>query len=698
MIVRLGLGALSLFLLGACAAGGAKTPPPPETRRDEVKETLHGVTIVDPYRWLENQDAPETRAWIDVQNSYAHTLLDPLPMRAAIRERLTALARQDAQWAPTERADRYFILRRRAGDDLPILYVRDGLEGNDAVLLDPAPLSPDHTTSVSIEDIAMDGSILAYGVRTSGEDETTLRLRNTRTLEDLPDRLPRALYRGVSLRPDGKGFYYARQDRATGIRVRYHAVGTPIENDTEVFGAGFGPSDWIGATVSENGRHLLLTVSHGWARNELYVQSLDPPGPARPIARDLDAHVEAVFAGDRLIARTDWQAPNGRIVEIDPAHPEPARWRDIVPAGVDAIEGMALVGGRVVVHTLHDVAARLDVYALDGKAGGKHEGAIPLPGPGTVTNLTGRFDSDEMFFDFQSYITPPSTQRATVTSRTTTPFWGAAIPFETDRYEMRQIWYASKDGTRVPMFVVHRKGLTPDGRLPALLYGYGGFAVSITPAFSTTTAWWLEQGGVYAVANIRGGSEFGEAWHKGGMLENKQNVFDDFIAAAETLVAKHYTSPERLAIRGASNGGLLMGAAMTQRPDLFRAVLCEFPDLDMIGYRRFPNNNPPALLEYGDASKPDQFGYLLAYSPYQRVKPGTSYPAVLFMTGDADTRVPPLQARKMTARMQAATASGHPVMLLYDTKAGHAGGRPLGKIVEDQSLEMAFLAWQLGMK
>jgi prolyl oligopeptidase len=278
------------------------------------------------------------------------------------------------------------------------------------------------------------------------------------------------------------------------------------------------------------------------------------------------------------------------------------------------------------------------------------------------------------------------------------PFWKAAIPFEPARYETRQVWYPSRDGTRVPLFVMHRKGLPLDGRNPALLYGYGGFAVSITPAFSTTAAWWLEQGGVYAVANIRGGGEFGEAWHRAGMLAHKQNVFDDFIAAAEWLVANRYTSPDRLAIRGASNGGLLVGAVMTQRPDLYRAVLCEFPDLDMLGYWRFPNNNPPALLEYGDASKPDQFRYLSAYSPYQKVKPGTPYPAVLFMTGDADTRVPPLQARKMTARMQAATTSGRPVLLLYDTKAGHAGGRPLGKVVEDQTLEMSFLAWQLGLK
>jgi prolyl oligopeptidase len=681
--------AATLLLL----VSAALTPAPPATRRDDVKEVLHGVEIVDPYRWLEDQQAPETRAWIEAQNGYAHRLLDPLPRRAAIRDRLTALARRDTQWAPTERAGRLFTLKRRAGDDLPVLTVSDGLDGKEAVVLDPAPLSPDHTTSVEIEDISMDGRVLAYGVRTSGEDETEMRLRDTRSFQDLPDRLPRALYRGVSLLPDGRGFYYARQDRASGIRVRYHAVGTPIAKDTEAFGEGFGPSDWVGASVSENGRHLVFSVSHGWARSELYVKDLDPPGAVIPIVRDLDAHVEGVYAGDRLIARTDWQAPTGRIVEIDPANPAPAHWRNIVPPGPDAIEGMTAASGRLVVHRLHEVAAQLDVYALDGR----REGSITLPGPGTVSGLSGRFQGDDLFLDFQSYTAPPETLRVPLATRAATIFWVAPTSFEPERYVTRQVWFPSKDGTRVPMFVIHRRGLPIDGNRPALLYGYGGFAVSLTPAFSATAAWWLEQGGVYAVANLRGGSEFGEAWHKAGMLQNKQNVFDDFIAAAEWLVTNRYTSPAKLAIRGASNGGLLMGAALTQRPDLFRAVLCEFPDLDMVGYHRFPNNNPPALLEYGDASKPEEFKYLYAYSPYQRVKDGTAYPAVLFMTGDADTRVPPLQARKMTARVQAATSSGRPVLLLYDTKAGHAGGRPLSKIVEDQALEMSFLAWQLGM-
>jgi len=676
------------------ASAAQRLPDPPKTRHDDVKEMLHGVELIDPYRWLEDQEAPETRAFIDAQNAYAHSLLDPLPSLGPIRDRLTTLSRQDAQRAPTERGGRYFTLRREAGDDLPRLFVRDGLSGEDEVLLDPHPLSIDHTTSITVEDISLDGRLLVYGVRTSGEDETALRTRDVRSRKDLPDHLPRALYRGVSLRPDGSGFFYARQDRVRGIRIRYHAMGTPESQDREIFGAGFGASDWIAATVSENGKHLLFSVSHGWASGEIYAQRLDSQSAIQPIVRGVDAHVFAAFAGDRLVAQTDWTAPTGRIVEIDPSYPAPANWRDIVPAGADAIEAFALVGGRIVVQRLHNVASRLDVFTLDGK----HEGTITLPGLGTVAALSGRWDRDELFFDFESYTTPLSTLRASVTSRTVEPFWTSAVPFQSDRYETRQVWLSSKDGTKVPMFVTHRRGLEPNGGMPTLLHGYGGFAVSLTPQFSTSAAWWLEHGGIYAVANIRGGNEFGEAWHRAGMLANKQNVFDDFIAAASWLIENGYTSPDALAIRGASNGGLLVGAVLTQRPDLFRAVLCEFPDLDMVGYWRFPNNNPPALLEYGDASKPDQFKFLLAYSPYQRVTPGTKYPAVLLMTGDADTRVPPLQARKMTARLQAATTSGRPVLLLYDTKAGHAGGRPLRKVVGDESLELAFLAWQLGMQ
>jgi prolyl oligopeptidase len=684
-----------LAMASAVAATAPATPPqPPPTPRDDVRETLHGVEIVDPYRWLEDGRAPQTRAWIDAQNRYAHGLLDGRPGREGIRSRLTELSRYDVQSAPLRRGARYFLTKRRATDDLSLVYVREGRDGRDEVLLDPHPLSADHTVDVSVADISQDGRVLVYGLRRGGEDETELHVRDVGQRQDLPDVLPRGLYRGVSLKPDGSGFYYAAQDRQTGIRIRYHAMGTPPGQDVEVFGRGYGPTEWIGAQVSENGRHLLLTVQYGWARNEVFVQDLGGGGAVRTIVKGVEAHFRPRFAGDRLIMQTDWKAPRWRIVEVDLGDPAPERWREIVPEGPDAIQGFQTVGGKLLVEYLHDVTSRLKL----GSLGGKPLGDLPLPGPGSVGAVQGRWSDDEVFFDFTSYTTPRGTYRADVGSGKVEPWWRPEVPFQSTEYQTRQVWVSSRDGTKVPVFVTHRRDLALDGQRPALLTGYGGFNVSITPGFNAAAAWWIEQGGVYAVANLRGGGEFGEEWHRAGMLENKQNVFDDFIGAAEWLVANRYTNPRRLAIRGASNGGLLMGAAFTQRPELFQAVLCEFPDLDMVGYHRFENNNPPALLEYGNAARPEQFKFLHAYSPYQKVKPGTAYPAVLFTTGDADTRVPPLQARKMTARMQAATSSGRPVLLLYDTKAGHSGGRPIGKVVEDLSLEMAFLAWQLGME
>ncbi len=696
--------ALPLLLLASIAlrAQPSAAPQPPPTRQEDFKEVLHGVEIPDPYRWLEDQQSPETRSWIDAQNRYTHALLDPLPYRDAIRRRLGELVEVDTTELPTEQNGRYLFFRHAAHDDLAKLYLRRGRQGGNELVLDPATLSADHTTDITPMDLSRDGRLLVYGIRHGGEDELELRVRDLDARRDLPDRFPRALYRGVLLRPDGKGFYYNRQDRETGTLTYYHALGSAPGSgparDTEVFGRGVGRDKWAGiADVSADGRFALFVVNHGWGRTELYFQDLAQDlaagGPVRTLENDLVGHFDVQLAGDRVIASTDWEASNGRILAIDLTDPAREKWKELVPAGPDPIQSFAVAGGKLFVHTLHDVASRLRVYSLDGRP----EGEIPLPGPGAVTGLAARWDGGELFYQFESFTVPATIFRYDTASRKTDVWARDQVSFRSADFAVEQVWYTSKDGTRVPMFLVHRKDLPRDRPHPTRLYGYGGFKLSQLPRWSAGTAWWLEQGGVYALANIRGGSEYGEAWHRAGMLEKKQNVFDDFIAAAEWLIANRVTEPSRLAIEGGSNGGLLVGAALTQRPELFRAVVCRFPDLDMVGYYRFKNNNPPALLEYGDASKPDQFKFLYAYSPYQKVKPGTRYPAVLLTTGDADTRVPPLQARKMTARLQAATASGLPVLLLYDTAAGHAGGRPLRKILDDASLELAFVAWQLGL-
>jgi prolyl oligopeptidase len=545
-----------------------------------------------------------------------------------------------------------------------------------------------------MEDVTDDGSRMIYAVRHGGEDETELHIMDANAHHDLPEVFPRALYYGVSWKKDKSGFYYTVGRRDSGKRMYYHALGTEVAKDKEIFGEGYGPDTWIDGGVSENGRYLLISVQAGWAKDDLFIQDIQENGPVRPLIKDLNAHFTPKFAGDYLIVQTDWKAPLNRILKIDLRHPEQENWKEIVPESKDTIESFALIGGKLFVNYMHNVTSRIAIFSADGKPMGE----VELPSLGSA-GMYGRWDQDEGILTFSSYTIPASIYRYSASTGKRDLWYRNDVPFDSDRYEMEQVWYTSKDGTKVPMFLVHRKGYKPDGKTPTVLYGYGGFNISLTPNFRTDAAWWVEQGGVYAVANLRGGSEFGEAWHKAGMLDKKQNVFDDFIAAAEWLIKNKYTNSDKLAIWGGSNGGLLMGAVTTQRPDLFRAVICEHPDLDMVRYYKWTrNNNPPALLEYGNAADPQQFKFLYAYSPYQHVQPKTKYPAVLFTSGDADTRVPPEQARKMAARMQADTNSGRPVLLLYDTKAGHSGGRPFSQVVDELSLKMAFLEWQLGMK
>jgi prolyl oligopeptidase len=672
----------------------AQIPPPPATRRDDVRDVVHGVEIVDPYRWLENQDGLETREWLAAQSAYTQSLLQPLPMREGIYKRLMEMYRHESISEPEEENGSYFFMKRGADQDLWSIYVRKGPDGADELLVDPQPLSSDHTTSVTLEGASQDGKLLAYDVRRGGEDETEIHVLEVASRHDLPDRLPRALYLGFSWEKDARVFYYTRAQRETGKRIYRHVLGTDPAQDTEIFGKGYGPDVWVSPYASRDGRYLLAMVQKGWQNSELFLQDLAEHGPFRPLVAGIAARFEPQFAGDNLIAQTDWQAPRSRLVKIDLRHPEPVNWREIVVAGEDAIQDFAVIGQKVFVHYLHNVSSRIAIFSSDGQ----HLGQVQLPSLGSA-GIYGRWGDDEGVLSFSSFTTPHSLFRYSASTGKRELWYRDSVPFDSDRFQTEQVWYSSKDGTRVPMFLVHRKGLKPDGQLPTLLYAYGGFDVSMTPAFNYRAAWWIEQGGLYALANIRGGGEFGEEWHRAGMLDKKQNVFDDFIAGAQWLIEKGYTNPDRLAIWGGSNGGLLMGAALTQRPDLFRAVVCEHPDLDMVRYYQFTrNNNPPALLEYGNASDPEQFKFLYAYSPYQHIQPGTKYPAVLLTSGDADTRVPPEQARKMAARLQAATRSGRPVLLLYDTKAGHSGGKPLSKAVQDASLELSFVAWQLGMK
>jgi prolyl oligopeptidase len=687
------LGAM-LFVALVAVKGFSQMTAPPVARQDGVKEVIHGVEIEDPYRWLEDQDSPETRSWIDAENAYSHSVLDKLPGRAGIHQRLIELMEHDTISSPSLRGDYYFFYRRAAGQDLWSLYRRKGIKGRDELVLDPHPLSPDHTTSILAFGISEDGNLLVYGVRAGGEDETTLHVMDMGKHRDLTDVLPRDAYTSVSWRNDLSGFYYGRKPRGEATRIYFHALGADANNDREIVFKNLGPQTWASLYVSSDGRYELIDSSKGWNYDELFVRRSGDTGEFQPIVTGLDGYFNFRFAGDFLIVVTDWEAPRGRILKIDLRDPRREKWQEIVPASDDAIDDFALCGGKLFVSYLHNVTSRIATFSLDGK----RLQDLSLP-PAVSAQIYGRYDQGEGIVSFSGFTLPYSSYRFSASTGKRALWYQDPVKIDQSRYVTEQVWYSSKDGTRVPMFLVHQPGLKPDGERPVLLYGYGGFSVNLTPGFNPIAAWWVEQGGIYALANIRGGSEFGEAWHKAGMLSKKQNVFDDFIAAAEWLIQNKYTNPRKLAIWGGSNGGLLVGAVTTQRPELFRAVICEHPDLDIVRYPKFTRNNiTGAVLEYGDSTDPDQFKFVYAYSPYQHVKAGTKYPAILLTTGDADTRVPPEQARKMTARLQAATTSGLPILLLYDVKAGHSGGRPFSQIVDEDSMKLAFLSWQLGTK
>lgn len=667
----------------------------PESKIQPVSDTLHGTVIVDPYRWLEDQDSPDTRSWIDAHNAFRERMMADLPGRETVSDRLAQLLMVDVQGTPAVRGDRYFFSGRRADQDLLVIYMREGLDGQDIPLIDPNVMATDVPLSVGLRDISEDGSLLAYHIRRGGADEVMVRFYDVERRRVLRDYLPTARYFGVELTPDNRGVYYTRYD-STGSKLYYRELGDPPESERLVYGEHLGPEKIMSGELSDDGRWLLITVSEGTSGgNDLYLMPAQAGRGHMPpveMVAGTGSDYNAAFADDRIVIHTNEDAPNWRIMIASSERPEREHWREIVSEGEDVMRGFSLAGGHLWVNYLENVVGRISGYDLEGR----HVRDIELPALGSISGISGDFDRDEAFFSFSSFHIPATTYRYSVSRDERDVWWRQDVDFDSDGYEVSQVWYRSKDGTRVPMFLAHKKGLPRDGSNPTYLTGYGGFNISRTPGFSAQYALWLESGGVLAVPNLRGGGEFGEGWHKAGMFENKQHVFDDFIAAAEWLVDNGYTSPEKLAIGGGSNGGLLVGAAMTQRPELFRVVVCSVPLLDMLRYHKFLVGRY-WVSEYGSADDPEQFDYIYAYSPYHHVTPGTAYPAVLFETGDGDTRVAPLHARKMTALMQAATSSDRPILLRYDTEAGHSGGLPIRKTIEDLTTRLMFVMWQLGM-
>jgi prolyl oligopeptidase len=675
-------------------SNSAKAKCPPAARVDDVKETIHGTAVSDPYRWLEDQNSPETRAWIGAENACTDAVLDKLPSRTPIAKRLGELLKVDTTSIPIERGGRYFYSKRTAGVDLYVLYMRKGLTGAEEVLIDPATMSADHTTSVSFNGISDDGRIVAYGVRHGGEDEVSIHLLNTDTRKDLNDVLPRNRYlSGASFKKDNSGFYYSLSTDA-GPRVLYHALGTAATDDEKIFGDGYGPEKLIDASVSENGKYLVMTVFYGSAceKSEVYVQNIETNGPVVAVVNSITACFQGWVAGDTIYLQTNWNAPKWRLLAAPAEAPTQENWKEILPEAESRLESVQTVAGKLVAVYAHNATSEVKVFQADGKP----DGGIELPALGSVAGVSGRWKSDEVFLSFQSFAIPTTVYRFEMPKRELAVWAKPAVPVDATAFEVKQLWYESKDKTKVPMFLFYKKGLKLDGSNPVLMTAYGGFDVSETPGFSTNAIVWVESGGIFALPNLRGGGEFGEAWHRAGMLDKKQNVFDDFFGAAEYLIANHYTTPERLAITGRSNGGLLMGAAMTQRPDLYAAIVCGYPLLDMIRYQKFLVAKY-WVPEYGSSDDAAQFPALYAYSPYHHVVKGTKYPAVLFLTGDSDTRVAPLHARKMTALMQASQGGDKPILLLYDTKLGHSEGRPVSKIIEEDSDVLSFLFWQVGV-
>jgi prolyl oligopeptidase len=555
-------------------------------------------------------------------------------------------------------------------------------------------MSADHSTSVNLAGVSNDGKIAAYEVRLGGADETTVRLIDTDSHKELPDQLPKGVYFGVSIEPgDHRGVYYSRATSG-GPRLYHHVMGSDSATDKILFGEDYKNDKIVASQLSEDGHYLTITVifGSGSTRSEIYVKNLQDDSPIKPIQNDLDALFFGEVEDGVLYLRTNWNAPHWSVYRVDLDHPARDQWKQIVPETDATIDDMELSGGKkVFVKYVQNAVSHLKIFDTDGTPSGE----LSLPATGTIESVAARWGSPEVFLSFNSFSIPSNIYHYDLRKNQLDVWSAPKVPVDTANYVTDQVWYASKDGTKVPMFLFYKKGLAKTGTNPALLTGYGGFDVSSTPEYRPEAIAWADRGGIYALANLRGGAEFGEAWHHAGMMEKKQNVFDDFIAAAEWLIDNKYTDKDHLAIQGGSNGGLLVGAAETQRPGLFHAVVCVYPLLDMLRFQMF-EDGPYWVPEYGSSENADQFKYLLAYSPYQNVKDGTKYPATLFITGDGDTRVAPLHARKMAARLQAATSSDAPILLLYDTKSGHSGGRPLNKQIEEDTDILSFLSTQVG--
>jgi prolyl oligopeptidase len=676
-------------------------------RADHVVEEIFGQKVADPYRWLEDAEDQEVEKWVDEQCEYTRSFLDNLPVRNRIRSRLEKLFSIGYFGAPKVYEGNYFYTKREGKQNQPVLYVREGSSGKEKVLIDPNALDKEGLVALDWWFPSEDGRLLAYGLSTEGDEQSTLYVLNVETGEKLPDVITRTRYTALSWKKDKTGFYYSRLPAPGTVpegeenyhrHIYYHQLGRDPDQDPKVFGEGRDMTEWLSIDFSTGNRYLLLSIYMGWDKTDVYFQKLESspesiqPDGFIPIAVGEDALFSGQIVGDNLYLHTNYKAPNYRFVKVDLKAPAMENWEVLIPEDESALKQVAVVGDWLVAEYMHNASSRLKIFSLSGE----YLKDIELPALGSIYGLAGEWDGSEVLFGFSSYFIPPRLYHYDLQTDKLALYDQVESDVDTSPYRVEQVWYESKDGTKVSMFLVHQKGMQLNGENPTLLTGYGGFNSSQTPSFQRNTFLWLENGGVFAEANLRGGSEYGEEWHKGGMLGNKQNTFDDFIAAAEWLISSGYTNSSKLVIRGGSNGGLLVGAAMTQRPDLFKAVICWNPLLDMVRYHDFLIAKL-WVREYGSPEDSVQFQWLFDYSPYHRVVDGTAYPATMILTADSDSRVDPMHAKKMVARLQAATSSNAPILLRLDTKAGHAGA-PMSKMTEEYADTWSFVFQELGIE
>jgi len=713
------------MMLGACTNGPRTLPArPPATRVEPVTETLHGVDVTDNYRWLEGDDSdpnplnygrmtPEVAKWTDEQNAYTRKILDALPGRQALEDRLRPLMQVSAITAPAMRGHRYFYSRRKGAENQPTIYWRDGRAGADRVLINPASLDPTGLTAIEWISPSHDGKLVAYGTYRAGDENTTLHVMDVDSAKVLPLEIPNKTQAPDWL-PDSSGFVYQNlknpKDPYSG-QVLFHRMGAAPSADVVLFrqftkeenpklATTWGPF----GSLSHDGKWLLLGYYVDTKSNDLWLVDFDAfrktgKVDKRVVSAGVAGQVLGTVIDDVLVLQTTQRSPKGRIVIASTAQPDAAHWKELVPERPDAvIQAVGFAKGVIAVTYLRNASNTIEVFDMAGHS----RGTVNQPGIGSAS-ISAEEDRTEAFLTFASYNYPTTIFRVDLGGPAApAELWEKPdVPVDPSIVDVEQVWYPSKDGTQISMFLVHKKGFTKSGDAPVLLTGYGGFNISYTPGFAATLFPWFEAGGVYAVPNLRGGGEYGDAWHEAGMLDKKQNVFDDMIAAAEHLISEKYTDKNHLAIQGGSNGGLLMGAMITQRPDLFRAVVCQVPLLDMIHYQDFQIAKL-WIPEYGTSENAEQFKWLYAYSPYHHVKPGAEYPAILFMTADTDTRVDPMHAKKMAALMQAEAKNGssktRPILLRIESKAGHGAGKPVTKQIEEFTDVYSFLFWQLGVR